>query len=156
MTSLAWWGCFPARSPLKPLSGQLAIFFWASDRGEAPAVVVQEFGCKQSFSWCFLLLSLITSCTCSMFKSSCIILLVTYHGALVISRSLPNCIFTCERLLQMYVAKDIQSLYRYLRKMKEVFKELRVLVEKGKVAPHKLTKIYWKRFLTIFTSTTKF
>ena len=30
--------------------------------------------------------------------------------------------------------------------MKDVFKELKVLVEKGKVAPYKLTKIYCKRF----------
>ena len=34
--------------------------------------------------------------------------------------------------------------------MKDVFKELKVLVEKGKVALHKLTKIYWKRFNNIY------
>ena len=45
---------------------------------------------------------------------------------------------------------------RYLRKMTDVFKELKVLVEKGKVALHKLTKMYWKRFLTIFISTNMF
>ena len=61
------------------------------------------------------------------------------------NRNLPRSIFS-ERLLERYVAKDIQSLCRYLRKMKDVPKELKVLVEKGKVAPHKLTKIYWKRF----------
>ena len=55
-------------------------------------------------------------------------------------------VFTRVRLLQRYVAKNIQSLYRYLRKMKDVFKELEVLVEKGKVALHKLTTIYWNGF----------
>ena len=54
------------------------------------------------------------------------------------------------------IVKDIQSLCRYVRKMKDVFKELKVFVEKGKVALHKLTKMCWKRFLTIFTSTSKF
>ena len=34
--------------------------------------------------------------------------------------------------------------------MKDVFEELKVLVEKGKVALHKLTKIYWKRFNNIY------
>ena len=67
-----------------------------------------------------------------------------------------NGIFTRVGLLQMYVAKDIQSLCRHLRKTQDVFKERKVLVEKGKVAPHKLTNMSWKRFLTIFTSTSKF
>ena len=40
--------------------------------------------------------------------------------------TLPKSIFTCERLLQRYVVKDIQSLYRYFRKMKDVFKKLMV------------------------------
>ena len=31
--------------------------------------------------------------------------------------------------------------------MKDVFKELKVLVVKGKVSLHKLTKIYWKQYL---------
>ena len=34
--------------------------------------------------------------------------------------------------------------------MKDVFKQLKVLVEKGKVALHKLTKIYWKPFDNIY------
>ena len=34
--------------------------------------------------------------------------------------------------------------------MKDVFKELKVLVEKIKVAVHELTKIYWKRFNNIY------
>ena len=34
--------------------------------------------------------------------------------------------------------------------MKDVFKELKVLVEKGKVTLHKLTKIYLKRFNNIY------
>ena len=34
--------------------------------------------------------------------------------------------------------------------MKDVFKELKVLVEKGKVAFHNLTKIYWKPFNNIY------
>ena len=49
-------------------------------------------------------------------------------------------IFTRGRLLQRNVAKDIQSLCRYLRKMNDVFKELNVLVENGKDALHKLKK----------------
>ena len=35
-----------------------------------------------------------------------------------------------------------ENLQRYLREMKDVFKELKVLVAKGKVALHKLIKIY--------------
>ena len=38
---------------------------------------------------------------------------------------------------------------RYLRERKDVFKELKVLVEKGKVALHKLTKIYCKQYLQV-------
>ena len=38
---------------------------------------------------------------------------------------------------------------RNLREMKDVFKELKVLVEKGKVAFHKLTKIYYKQYLQV-------
>ena len=41
-----------------------------------------------------------------------------------------------------------ENLQRYLREMKDVFKELKVLVEKGKA--HKLTKIYWRRFDSIY------
>ena len=33
--------------------------------------------------------------------------------------------------------------------MKDVFQELKVLVGKGKVALHKLTKIYWKQYLQV-------
>ena len=33
--------------------------------------------------------------------------------------------------------------------MKDVFKELKVLVEKEKVALHKLTKMYWKQYLQV-------
>ena len=65
---------------------------------------------------------------------------------------LPWCIFTCEKVTAKVVAKDIQSLCRYLRKIKDVFKELRVLVKKGKVALHKLTKIYWKQYLQVQAS----
>ena len=54
------------------------------------------------------------------------------------------------RYLQRFIAKDIQSRCRNLREMMDVFKELKVLVEKGKVALHKLTKIYWKRFNNIY------
>ena len=36
---------------------------------------------------------------------------------------------------------------KVLREMKDVFKELKILAEKGKVALHKLTKIYWKQYL---------
>ena len=42
-----------------------------------------------------------------------------------------------------------ENLQRYVREMKNVFKELQVLVEKGKVALHKLTKIYWKQYLQV-------
>ena len=37
--------------------------------------------------------------------------------------------------------------------MKDVFKELKVLVEKGKVAVHKLTKIYWNVDTTLYVQT---
>ena len=82
---------------------------------------------------------------------NCLTLLVLLETTSNIS--LPRSIFTCERVLQGYVAKDIQSLYQYLIKMKDVFKELKVLVEKGKVVPHKLTKVYWKQqFLQVQAS----
>ena len=66
---------------------------------------------------------------------------------------LAKSIFCGLRYLQRFIAKDIQSRWRYLREMKDVFKELKVLVEKGKVALHKLTKIYWKRFNNVYNST---
>ena len=59
-------------------------------------------------------------------------------------------LFCGKRDLQRFVAKDIQSRCRSLREMKDVFKERKVLLEKGKVALHKLTKIYWKRFNNIY------
>ena len=37
--------------------------------------------------------------------------------------------------------------------MKDVFKELKVLVEKGNVTLHKLTKIYWKVDTTLYVQT---
>ena len=46
-----------------------------------------------------------------------------------------------------------ENLQRYLRERKDVFKELQVLVEKGKVAFHKLTKIYRKVDTTLYVQT---
>ena len=44
------------------------------------------------------------------------------------------------RYLEMFAAKDIQSRCRNLREIKDVFKDLRFWVEKGKVALHKINK----------------
>ena len=55
----------------------------------------------------------------------------------VLIDSLAIYIFCGLRYLQRFIAKDIQSRSRILRERKDVFKELKILVEKRKVALHK-------------------
>ena len=61
------------------------------------------------------------------------------------------------KYLEMFAAKDIQSrCCRNLREMKDVFKDLRFWVEKGKVALHKINKDILEIIFTrtiIFNST---
>ena len=53
----------------------------------------------------------------------------------------------------MFAAKDIQSRCRNFREMKDVFKDLRFWVKKGKVSLHKIKKDILE---TIFTQTITF
>ena len=63
-------------------------------------------------------------------------------------------IFFCgKRDLQRFVAKDIQSRYRNLREMKDVFKELKVLGRKRKSRTSQINEDILE---TIFTSTSTF
>jgi len=50
-------------------------------------------GCVSSFLWCFAYFSNTTSRTYGIFKSSCMVKLDTYQGALVIMRRIFDCVF---------------------------------------------------------------